>query len=508
MDKYIVTIAPPTPNGDMHLGHLSGPFLAADVFTRMRRLKNDDVFFTSYSDDHQDYVASKALENKEIRFEWALKYGSRIENSLKKANIKVDWFLKSCENKYYKEAILFLLQNAIEKNGIGEKQIRVPYSFEDNQYGYEAFAKGTCNYCGSESDASQCESCANYPVLEEMGDFISIISKKPMGFVNKERMFLKISKYKDHLKELYKQNPIREHLRTFIDEVLSNENIEWFIDRPDGNGIDLTFQGKKITLHTWFSGLAGYLAASKEYWESVKQPQRHEEFWKDKNTKVVNFLGFDCSFSHAIVYPSLASNIDGFTQNFTQITNKFLKLNGDDFSTSRSHAIWVDDILEDYSSDGVRFYMALISPEEEVTNFEMKAFTDWYQNVFSPTINLIEEKINTTKTCLRFSKDEYDELELNKIDEIFSKWDFFSELQAFSIQNIAKRLEDFLQYIAELFSSGQNEKAMRASFIYVVLSKPIHPSFSERLIDKLLINENEIMDWLNSRKYSQATVKK
>jgi methionyl-tRNA synthetase len=501
MAKYIVTIAPPTPNGDMHLGHLSGPFLAADVFTRIRRLKKDDVFFTSYSDDYQDYVARKANENNEDRFNWALKYGSRIDNSLKKADVIVDWFLKPYKNKYYKDAVQFVFQCAIDKNKISEKHSKVPYSHEDLQYGYEAFAKGTCNYCGSESDASQCECCANYPIMEKMGDLISTISKKPMGFVDKERMFIEIYKYKEYLQEFHKQNPIRKHLKIFIDEVLTNENIEWFIDRPQGNGINLIYKEKEITLHTWFSGLSGYLAASKEYWENVNQPHRHEEFWYDKNTKVVNFLGFDCSFSHAIVYPSLASNIDGLTQNFTQITNKFLKLDGEDFSTSRSHAIWVDDILENYSSDSVRFYMALISPEEEVTNFEMKEFTNWHQNIFNPVINLIEEKINNTMHY-NFTEYKYDELELAKIDEIFSKWDFFSELQSFSMKNMTKILQDFLQYISELFSNGYDEKATKLSLIYIILSKPIHPSYSERLINKLSINENEIMDWLVSRKQS------
>ena len=505
MAKYIVTIAPPTPNGDMHLGHLSGPFLAADVFARTRRLKNDEVFFTCYSDEYQDYVARKALANNVERFAWAQKYGNRIGNSLQKADIHVDWFLKSYDNKYYKEAVLQVFESAVANNAIEEKEVQVPYSEEDEQYGYEAFAKGTCNYCGEESDASQCENCAHYPVLEEMGDMISMISKKPMGTVTKNRMFLNLRKYTDYLKALHENNPIRAHLRTFINEVLSGDNLEWFIDRPDGNGIDLTYKGEKITLHTWFSGLSGYLAASKEYWEHEQQAHKHEEFWKDETTKVVNFLGFDCSFSHAIVYPSLASNIEGLTRNFTQITNKFLKLDGGDFSTSRDHAIWVNDILEVYSSDGVRFYMALISPEVAVTNFVMEEFENWYHTVFQAAVQLIEEKL--TQTSLEFSKEAYNTLELDKIDEVFSKWNFYSELETFSIQGIAKVLEDFLQDIVNLFHAGEDEKALRYTCIYLVLSKPIHPSLSERLLHTVTVDASECMNWLLSRKLTQTTVK-
>ncbi|WP_338356191.1 class I tRNA ligase family protein [Yeosuana marina] len=496
MANYIVTIAPPTPNGDMHLGHLSGPFLAADIFTRIRRLKGDKVFFTTYSDDYQDYVARKALELNETRFDLASKYGSRIAQSLIKAEIEVDWFMKSYENIHYKEAILFLLKNAIEKNAIGQRASVVPYSFEDKQYGYEAFAKGVCNYCGAESDASQCEACANSPILGEMGDMISTISKKPMVFVDKNRAYLRIHKYVDFLKELYQGNPIRKHLRDFIDNVLLQSDLEWYIDRPDGNGIDLFHEGKNITLHTWFSGLAGYLAASKEYWEQAGQPDRHYELWYDQNTSVVNFLGFDCSFSHAIVYPSLASNINGLTQKFTQITNKFLQLNGGDFSTSRNHAIWVDDILEQYPVDGVRFYLALVSPEFEVTNFDKSHFENWMIGFFEPAIYRIEQLLTDINDVQVISRHLKNNSPKTKLLGIYLNWESFSKPDSFSISGIAKALHELLEYVSALYELNRQEEAITAAITYLILSKPVHPRLSSRFIEQNQLEEISIFEWL------------
>jgi methionyl-tRNA synthetase len=496
MAKYIVTIAPPTPNGNLHLGHISGPFLAADIFYRIRKLKNDEAILLCYSDDYQDYVVRKAMQTNRERFELATHFADRIDATLKKTNIHCDWFLKAYQNQFYKDAIVFFYKQAAEKGVLGEREFDVPYSEEDNVYGYEAFARGTCNYCGEESDPSQCEACANSPVIEKMGPLTSILSKKELTTRKLNREYINLEKYAAYLKKNYEQNPVRKELHEYVHNVLNNCDLNWFIDRPESNGIDVAVNGEQKIIHTWFSGLAGYYGATKEYAQHIGKPELHDYFWKSEDTKIVNFLGFDCSFSHAIVYPSLLSNADGHTHNVIPITNRFLKLEGGDFSTSRGHAIWVDDILEEVSSDSLRYYLALVSPEEQVENFEIKKFNAWREDVFQPFCEMLE--LYMEAHAQDFAHAHFSNANIPAIATQYKKeWNSYTETTGFSITGIAQTLHKLLVEIQTALENGQIDMDPHIA-LYLVSGQPVHPELSEKLINKYSINEKEIIDWLLS----------
>jgi methionyl-tRNA synthetase len=494
MAKYIVTIAPPTPNGNLHLGHISGPFLAADIFYRIRKLKNDDAILLCYSDDYQDYVVRKAMQTNRERFELASHFAHRIEATLKKTNIHLDWFLKAYQNEYYKDAIEFFYKQAAEKGVLGKRAFEAPYSEEDKVYGYEAFARGTCNYCGEESDPSQCEACAYAPVVEKMGALVSILSKKEMTTRTLEREFIRLDAYKEYLLQHYKENTVRAELQQYITDVLNNCDLDWFIDRPESNGIDVAPDGVKKIIHTWFSGLAGYYGATKEYAQHIGKPELHDYFWKSEDTTIVNFLGFDCSFSHAIVYPSLLSNAPGHTRKVVPLTNRFLKLEGGDFSTSRGHAIWVDDILEEVSSDALRYYLALVSPEEQTENFEIKKFNAWHEDVFQPFCEMLEAYMEGH--AQDFAHAHFSNGNIPAFAEYYKKeWNAFTETTGFSITGISQTQHKLLAEIQTALENGQMDVDPLIS-LYLVSGKPIHPDLSEKLISRFSINEKEITDWL------------
>ena len=498
MAKYIVTIAPPSPNGDLHLGHISGPFLAADVFARVRRVRKDEVILVCYSDDYQDYVARMAVQQHRDKFELATHFAHRIESTLKKCDIELDWFLKSYQNRYYKEAIALFYRGAVAAGQIVATEAQVPYSEEDEEYGYEAFARGICNFCGEESDASQCEDCAYAPVMEEMGELRSIFSKKPMEMVPKQREFLRLSAYRSYLREHYERLPaVREHLETYLKEVLALEAtyLDWFIDRPDGHGIDLEVDGVEKTIHTWFSGLAGYYAATEEFAHYTKQPELHRAFWQSKETTIVNFLGFDCAFSHAIVYPSLLSNVPGHTNRVIPITNKFLKLEGKDFSTSRRHAIWADEILDEVSADALRFYLAMVSPEEAVDNFEQEKFYHWHENFYKTSIDLLQQFMQDYPPG-SFNIDLAPDGLRTELERFKDKWNFFSETDNFSISKIAITLQELLSVITR--GIREQDAGMRVAVqMYLVMAQPIHPALSDQLIERYQIDRDRVIDWLS-----------
>lgn len=495
MKKYIVTIAPPTPNGNLHLGHISGPFLAADIFTRVRKQQGDEVVLVCYSDDYQDYVALKARQVGEDKFELATRNANQIKKTLERCLINLNWFLKAYQNQHFKSSVKTFYLAAFEKNKIGKRRINVPFSPIDNEYGYEAFARGICNYCGSKSDASQCEECANSPILEKMGDMISVLSNTKLEWIEQEREYLKIGDYKDYLLDFYKNNPIRSELREFIDSVVNNEEFDWYIDRPNSYGIDIQVGEEEKIIHTWFSGIAGYYAATEEYFHTIGKPEIHQELWMSKDTHIVNFLGFDCSFSHAIAYPILLSNIHEETPKITQITNRFLKLENEDFSTSRGHAIWVDDILEEVDADTLRFYLASISPEEKIENFSKKDFLTWKNEFFIPIIQKINEYVASKK--ILFNSSCLIESDFERTSHLLIQWKKSVTLEHFSIKSLAKISQDFLELIDEAF---ENNLALVDSLIvlFSVISKSIVVDFSAKLIDQNEINEHEIISFINT----------
>jgi methionyl-tRNA synthetase len=483
MAKYIVTISPPTPNGNLHLGHIAGPFLTADIFARIRKQMNDEVVFVSYSDDYQDYVERKAMQIGQDKFELAKHFSKEISSTLKSIEIELDCFMAAYENKHYKDAVSMFYNAAKKTVAIKEKTCQVPFSEKENIYGYEAFGRGTCNFCGEESDPSQCENCANSPILDKMGAIKSIFTNEILDYKSINREYLSLSKYKDVLIEYYSNASIRKYLHTFILDVFENGDLDWYVDRPFSNGIDIEYEGSEKIIHTWFSGIAGYYAATKEYAESINKKGLFENYWEDKNTQIVSFIGFDCSFSHAIVYPSLLLNIPQLTANITPIPNRFLKLEGGDFSTSRGHAIWVDDILKDYTSDAVRFYLALNSPETEVKNFEMTAFTEWSNSFYEPAKSKLYN--------LHFSNDMVVTMDFdNHVLKLINEWKKYGTKEDFSITKLAEIGKELLKRIVDL----EDNKFSSIIALYLVLNSAVHPNLSNELIDKYNIDKTLIMD--------------
>ncbi|MCF5284232.1 class I tRNA ligase family protein, partial [Pseudomonas syringae] len=191
MSKFIVTITPPTPNGDLHIGHIAGPFLAADVFTRVQRQRGHECVLVSYSDDYQSYMLRKGLELGVDPVELARRNSDRIEASLAAINIQPDNWMRPHDNPWFAEAVGEVFGALRDAGAIECRDSSEPYCPDCDVWGYEAFARGNCNYCGAESDASQCENCAQAPDAELMTDLRCKLCSQPSQWKNAHRAFLK-----------------------------------------------------------------------------------------------------------------------------------------------------------------------------------------------------------------------------------------------------------------------------------------------------------------------------
>ncbi|HSK42247.1 MAG TPA: class I tRNA ligase family protein, partial [Arenibaculum sp.] len=267
MSRLIVTIAPPTPNGDLHLGHIAGPYMAADVYARVQRQKGHDVLFVSYSDDYQSYLQRKGRELGIEPFALGLRNGAMIHETLGMLDIRPDWWMQSGHNPHFRDAVRMFYEGAAARGAIGTRMHRMAYFPAFDVWGYEAYARGACNHCGTSSDASQCEHCAHAPDINRMDGLSCTLGASPLEWREVERDYLKVGMYREFLRDLYGRHPLRPNLRAFVDEVLAlpDEDLEWYTTRPHECGVTIPTSGGDRVVHTWFSGIAGYYAASREY---------------------------------------------------------------------------------------------------------------------------------------------------------------------------------------------------------------------------------------------------
>jgi methionyl-tRNA synthetase len=380
MSRFVVTITPPTPNGDLHIGHIAGPFLAADVFTRVQRQRGHECVLVSYSDDYQSYMLRKGLEQGVDPVELANRNSNRIEASLAAINIKPDNWMRPHNNAFFAQAVREVFDKVRTAGLIEFRDSSEPYCPDCDVWGYEAFARGLCNYCGAESDASQCENCAQAPDAELMSDLRCKLCSQTVQWRSAHRAFLKLALCKPALRDTLLYRKWRKPLDAWLVQTLEHLH-DWGVTRPGDAGLDLA-EGDLCRVHTWFMGLAGYMAAFREHAERIGQPDMFQQYWQSEQGTLVHFLGFDCVFSHAVVYPALLSVLDDLDIRQQFMPNQFLKLDGLNLSTSRNHAIWVADLARQACADSARLYLASIAPEECEGDFRLQHFLNWREGLF------------------------------------------------------------------------------------------------------------------------------
>lgn len=480
MNKLIVTITPPTPNGDLHIGHLAGPFLSADVFARVQRQRGNDCILVSYSDDYQSYMIRKGIELNRDPQEVARENTAKIKATLAASRIEVDHWMSSYENPHFRWAATEVHQAALDARAVTREVSKEPYCPSCRTWGYEAFGRGCCNYCGHDSDASQCEQCAYPPDAAKMTNFRCKLCGGALEWRDAEREFLDIGRYGPYLRTVFDHAPLRPPMDEWANRVLSDGPGKWGITRPGEAGLDLAPDGSR-RLHTWFLGMCGYMAATREYAEAVAgRPELYDEYWRSPDVELVNFLGYDCAYSHLVVYPALLSNLPEPRPRNRFYANQFLKLDGDNLSTSRNHAIWAKDLIRDFDADAVRLYLAAIAPEEREGNFQLAVFKEWYRDIFVETIPALLDRAASERAAGTDPLSADDRILARSLRD---RWDAVTTVENFSMRSMAQIVLDALAIAAER-SRIERPVAFLLDLIGT-LGMALHPDLSARISQKL-----------------------
>lgn len=485
MSKILVTISPPTPNGGLHLGHLAGPFLSADVFARTQKLLGNDVVLLSYSDDYQSYLSRKARELREDEETTCARFSMEIEATLARSEIHLDHFLHARNNKTFIAAVSRYLTLLDDQGLLKKERQSVPYCQHCDLFGYEAFARGKCDNCGNPSDASQCEVCASAPDAKAMDSLVCTQCQKPMGWRDEEPYVFNLGHFRLYLKEYYEGVTKRPQLTEFLERNLAKDTLDWPVTRPGESGIRVPWQGGQIA-HTWFSGLAGYRAAFEEYAQKVGRPELVGEYWHDPDTIFAHFLGFDCSFSHTLVYRAILSVTETPPETVHYYTNAFLELNGKDFSTSRGHAIWVNEALDRVSADTLRLYLAALAPENARRNFITEDFDGWWPAYEEESCHLL--------SAMAVAKTEFAEEDFTTLELLKRRWLTHASPDKFSMCGMAKVLLDLWQLIQNARRTKKNVNLLASA--YATMAAPLQPNLSLRLFEQSELSPITLRGWL------------
>ena len=376
MTKILVTATPPTTNGDLHLGHLSGPYLAADVFARAQRMLGHEVLYISSTDDNQSYLLTKSLQENRTPMAVVEDYSMKIKRSLAQAQIEMDAFTSPLNEAHTDRVQQFLLKLYAEGK-LEERTTQTCYCEQCERFLYEAYVKGGCPRCGKSSGGQFCEECGhpNDP-LRLQDAKCSLCSGNPASRELKGLWF-PIEPYRAQLEQYFHDNSHqwRPHLVRFFREILDYEELPaLLISNPSDWGIPVPIAGfENQVINVWFEMLPGHIqttAAATEHDE-----EQVNTWWRTgEESRLVQFFGFDNSIYYAIYHTamSIAHGEYRLADNF--LTNEFYLLEQKKFSTSRKHAIWGSEFFNASNSDWLRYHLCLTGPELAQTNFTMEQF--------------------------------------------------------------------------------------------------------------------------------------
>lgn len=376
--RYTVTAALPYTNGPIHIGHLAGVYVPADIYARYLRLTGNDVAYICGSDEHGVAIPMRAKKEGVSPQEIIDKYHTIIKQSFKDFGISFDNYSRTSSKIHHKTASDFFID--LHKKGDFIEQVTAQlYDAEANQFLADRFVVGTCPKCGfEESYGDQCEHCGTSHNGTDLINPKSAITGNTPTLKETKHWFLPLDKHESFLREWiidghksdWKSNVLGQ-VKSWIDDGLRpravTRDLEWGIPVPVDGG-----EGK--VLYVWFDAPIGYISSTKEWAE--RKGKNWEDYWKDENTKLVHFIGKDNIVFHCIIFPSMLKAHGGYILPENVPANEFLNLEGNKLSTSKNWAVWLHEYLEEFPNqqDVLRYTLTANAPENKDNDFTWKDF--------------------------------------------------------------------------------------------------------------------------------------
>ena len=384
--RTTVTAALPYADGGVHIGHLAGVYVPADIYVRYLRLKKEDVMFIGGSDEHGVPITIRARKEGITPQDVVDRYHKMIKDSFQEFGISFDIYSRTTSETHHKFAAEWF-RKLYDEGKLTEETSTQLYDEEAKQFLADRYVTGECPYCHSEGAyGDQCEKCGRDLSPLELINPKSTISGSTPVMKETKNWYLPLNKYQDWLKQwiLEEHKEWRPNVygqcKSWLDMDLQpramTRDLNWGIPVPI-EGAD----GK--VLYVWFDAPIGYVSNTKELCE--KEPERWgnwETWWKDKDTRLIHFIGKDNIVFHCIIFPVMMKAHGGYIMPDNVPANEFLNLENDKISTSRNWAVWLHEYLVDMpgKQDVLRYVLTANAPETKDNNFTWKDFQDRNNN--------------------------------------------------------------------------------------------------------------------------------
>ena len=376
--RFTITAALPYANGPIHIGHLAGAYVPADIYSRYLKLKGNDVVFICGSDEHGAAIPIRAKKEGVTPQEIIDKYHFMIKDSFLEFGISFDNYSRT-SSKIHHETASDFFKKLNQKNIFVEKESEQLYDEKENQFLADRFIEGECPKCGyKEAYGDQCESCGSSLNATDLINPKSKLSGNKPIFKKTKHWFLPLNNFESFLKKWFlvdnektwKTNVFGQ-VKSWINEGLKpraiTRDLDWGIPVPLDGAND------KV-LYVWFDAPIGYISATKEW--ALSNNKNWEPYWKDSKTELVHFIGKDNIVFHCIIFPAILKASEEFILPKNVPANEFLNLEGKKISTSKNWAIWLHEYLVDFPNmqDTLRYTLTSNAPENKDNDFTWKDF--------------------------------------------------------------------------------------------------------------------------------------
>jgi methionyl-tRNA synthetase len=376
--RHTITAALPYTNGPIHIGHMAGVYVPADIYARYLRIKGEEVLFICGSDEHGVAISMKAKKDGITPKEVIDKYHNIIDKAFNDFGISFDYYGRTSSKVHHETAQEFF--KAIhDKDGFETQTTEQLYDAKEDQFLADRYVVGTCPKCQHpEAYGDQCESCGSSLNANDLINPKSAISGETPSHKTTTHWYLPLDRYEAFLRSWileghqkdWKPNVLGQ-FKSWLDDGLKpravTRDLSWGIPVPvDG--------GENKVLYVWFDAPIGYISATKEW--AAKEGKDWAPYWQDENTELVHFIGKDNIVFHCIIFPAVLKAMGSYILPKNVPANEFLNLEGQKLSTSKNWAVWLHEYLEDFPNkqDVLRYVLTANAPETKDNDFTWHDF--------------------------------------------------------------------------------------------------------------------------------------
>lgn len=392
--RYLVTSALPYANGPLHIGHLAGAYLPADIYVRFLRLMGKDVVYVGGSDEHGAAITIRAKKEGITPQEIIDKYHALFQDTFAKIGISFDMYHRTSEPLHHETSQEFF-RTLYHKGEFVEKMTEQYYDEKAQQFLADRYIIGTCPVCGhKEAYGDQCENCGSSLNPTDLINPRSTLSGETPVLKETKHWYLPLDKYEGWLREWIEtglldgelqhepsdwKNHVLGQCKSWLDNGLQaramTRDLEWGVDVPH----DIPdSEGKK--LYVWMDAPIGYISSTKQW--AINNNKDWKPYWQDKDTALIHFIGKDNIVFHCLIFPAILKVNGDFILPVNVPANQFMNLEGRKISTSRNWAVWVHEYVEEFKGreDDLRYNMIKNMPEQRDSEFTWKGFQETTNN--------------------------------------------------------------------------------------------------------------------------------